>query len=110
MASVPNIFENITIFYIYKSSPMTSESTFFETRKVLGIKNKSFFIQTILIVDVNNAVHDHYVVVERKNIYRFFRQKRPIFIPCYETLQSQSCTINCKADLVLLIIKPISYY
>jgi hypothetical protein len=38
------MFENITISYIYKLSPITSESTFFEIRKVLGIENKPFFI------------------------------------------------------------------
>jgi hypothetical protein len=67
------MFENMTISYIYKLSPMTSEPTFFEIRKVLGIENRPFLIQTILIIDVNNVVHDHYVVVEGESICRFFR-------------------------------------
>jgi hypothetical protein len=67
------MFENMTISYIYKLSPMTSEPTFFKIRKILGIENRPFLIQTILIVDVNNVVHDHYVVVEGESICRFFR-------------------------------------
>jgi hypothetical protein len=83
MAPIPNMFENMTISYIYKSSPMTSEPTFFRIRKVLGIENRPFPTQAILTIDVNDVVHDHYVVVEGENICRFLRQKRPTPIPCH---------------------------
>jgi hypothetical protein len=73
MAPVPNMFENMTISYIYKSSPMTSEPTFFGTRKVLGIENRPLPTQAISTIDVNDTVHDYYVVVEGESICRFFR-------------------------------------
>jgi hypothetical protein len=76
---------------------MTSEPTFFRIRKVLEIENRPFSIQATLIIDVNNTVHDYYVVVEEKNICRFLRQKKDRFL---------FYAINCKVNLVPLIAKP----
>lgn len=78
---------------------MIFEPTFFGIRKVLKIKNRSFPTQAILIININNVVHDYYVVVEKKNICRFFRRKGRFLFRVIK---------YCKADLVLLIIKPNS--
>jgi hypothetical protein len=72
-------------------------TNFFGTRKVLGIENRPLPTQATSTIDVDDAVHDHYVVVEGESICRFLRQKGRLLLPAIE---------HCKADLVPVIARP----